>query len=102
MIRNFGPNRYEESDKGKAISKLDVALSKLVRSRDGSYITCGRGYVPLDAGHFRRRECMATRFHYRNVTGRCKKENRFEGGQRYEFGFAIDKKFGTGTVKEVF
>ena len=54
------------------------------------------------AGHFRRRECMATRFHYRNVTGRCKKENRFEGGQRYEFGFAIDKKFGAGTVQKLF
>ena len=102
MIRNFGPNRYAESDKAKAISKLDVALSKLVRSRDGSYITCGRGYVPLDAGHFRGRECMATCFHHRNITGRCKKENRFEGRQRYEFGFAIDKKFGAGTVQELF
>ena len=45
---------------------------------------------------------MATRFHYRNVSGRCKKENRFEGGQRYEFGFAIDKKFGAGTVQKLF
>jgi hypothetical protein len=45
---------------------------------------------------------MATRFHHRNVTGRRKKENRFEGGQRYEFGFAIDKKFGAGTVQKLF
>ena len=102
MTRNFGLNRYGESDKAKAIRKLDVALSKLVRSRDGACITCGRGDVSLDAGHFGRRECMATRFHYRNVTGRCKKENRFEGGQRYEFGFAIDKKFGAGTVQKLF
>jgi hypothetical protein len=45
---------------------------------------------------------VATRFHHRNITGRCKKENRFEGGQRYEFGFAIDKKFGAGTVQKLF
>ena len=102
MTRNFGLNRYGESDKAKAIRKLDVALSKLVGLRDGTCITCGRGYVPLAAGHFRRRECVATRFHHRNITGRCKKENRFEGGQRYEFGFAIDKKFGAGTVQKLF
>ena len=28
---------------------------------------------------------MATRLDYRNVAGRCKKENRFEGGKPYEF-----------------
>jgi hypothetical protein len=35
MTRKFGLNRYGESDKAKAIRKLDVALSKLVRSRYG-------------------------------------------------------------------
>jgi hypothetical protein len=45
---------------------------------------------------------MATRFDHRNLTGRGKKENRFEGGQRYEFGFATDKKFGAGTAQKLF
>jgi hypothetical protein len=49
------------------------SLSKLVRSRDGACITCGRGDVPLDAGNYRRRECMATRFDYRNLAGHCTK-----------------------------
>ena len=44
------------------------------------------GNIPVDAGHFRRRECMATRLDYRNVAGQCKKEDRFEGGKPYEFG----------------
>jgi hypothetical protein len=41
---------------------------------------------------------MATRFDYRNVAGGCKKENRFEGRKPYEFGLAIDGRFGKGTA----
>ncbi len=44
----------------------------------------------MDAGDFRGKKCMATRFDYWNLAGRCKKENRFEGGKPCEFGIAID------------
>ena len=44
---------------------------------------------------------MATRFDYRNVAGQCKKENRFEGGEPYEFGIAIDERFGKGTAAKL-
>jgi|KBSMisStaDraftv2_1062788.scaffolds.fasta_scaffold162082_1 hypothetical protein len=45
---------------------------------------------------------MATRFDYRNVAGGCKKENRFEGRKPYEFGLAIDGRFGKGTAAKLF
>jgi Bacteriophage Lambda NinG protein len=102
MTRKFGLNKYGKSERAKEIRKLDAALSQLVRTRDRPCITCGEGDVPLDAGHFRRRECMATRFDSRSVAGRCKKENRFEGGKPYEFRLAIDKKFGRGTAAKLF
>ncbi len=44
---------------------------------------------------------MATRFDYKNVGKQCKKCNRFEGGRPYEFGIAIDKRWGEGTAKEL-
>ena len=45
---------------------------------------------------------MATRFDCRDLAGQCKKENRFEGGKPYEFGLAIDDKFGKGTAAKLF
>lgn len=45
---------------------------------------------------------MATRFDYRNVASQCKKENHFEGGKPYEFGLAIDERFGKGTAAKLF
>ena len=102
MVRKCGLNKYGQSDKAKAIRKLDAALSKLIRARDSACVTCGRGDVPLDAGHFRRRECMATRFDCRDLAGQCKKENRFEGGKPSEFGIAIDTNFGKGTAQQLF
>ena len=102
MTRQFGLRQYGQSERAKAIRKLDTALSQLIHARDRTCITCGRGDIPLDAGRFRRRECMATRFDYRNVAGQCKKENRFEGGEPYEFGIAIGERFGNGAAAKLF
>jgi Bacteriophage Lambda NinG protein len=66
-------------------------LPKLTHARDHACITCGRGDIPLDARHFRRRERMATRFDSRNVAGQCTKENRFKGGNLQKFSLAIGK-----------
>lgn len=104
MKRRFGLSRYGKSEKAKAIRKLDQALSQLIRERDkdSGCISCGRRDVPFDAGHFRRRECMATRFHYQNVNAQCVKENRFEGGKPYEYSLALDKKWGKGTAQKLY
>jgi hypothetical protein len=57
-------------------------------------LRAGGGDVPLDAGHYWRRECMATRFHCRNLAGHCKEEDCSEGGKSYEGGIATDTNFG--------
>jgi hypothetical protein len=39
---------------------------------------------------------MATRFHPLNCNRQGTKENRFEGGKTFEYGLALDKKYGKG------
>ena len=103
-MRKFSTlNRYGKSDKQKAVRKLDAALSILIRGERGDdrCATCKR-VADFDCGHFRRRECMATRFNYKNVAKQCRKCNRFEGGRLYEFALFIDERWGEGTAKELY
>lgn len=102
MKRKFSTlNRHGKTEKSKAIRKLDTALSNLIRGIEGSCATCGQEHAQYDCGHFRRRECMATRFDYRNVAKQGQKENRFEGGRPYEFALYIDRTYGEGTAKKL-
>ena len=96
MKRSFGLRRKAVTPYQKAVHKLDAALSVMVRERDSVCITSGRSGIPLDAGHFRRRELMSTRFHPLNVHGQAIKDNRFLGGLTFEYGQALDRKFGKG------
>jgi len=57
---------------------------------DGCGITI-RSVYEADAGHFRRRECMSTRFDLWNLIMQARKCNRFDGGRLYETSLAIDK-----------
>ncbi len=102
MKRKFGLSNYGKSEKSKAIHRLDTALSYVIRGIEGDCATCGQQHDVYDCGHFRRRECMATRFDYRNVAKQGQKENRFEGGKPYEFGLYIDKKWGKGTAQKLY
>jgi hypothetical protein len=79
MTRKFGLSKYGQSDRAKAIRKLDGALSTLIRARDSACVPCGWGDVLWMLATPGGEKCMATRFDYRNVAGQCKKENRFEG-----------------------
>jgi hypothetical protein len=81
----------------KAVAKLDRALSILVRSEPGGCVTCVAIDTLFDCGHFKRRECMATRFDYHNVAKQCRKCNHFNSGMPYEFSLAIDRTWGKGT-----
>jgi hypothetical protein len=78
-------SKYGQTDRAKAISKLDISPAEVTPARGSAYIGCGRGDEPLDARLFRWRECVATRLDYRHVAGQCKKENRFEGGNASTF-----------------
>lgn len=95
-------NKHAKTERAKAIRKLDTALSILIRAGQSTCASCGRITTELDAGHFRRRECMATRFDYRNLRAQCRKCNRFEGGRPYELGLAIDEAWGKGTAQKLF
>lgn len=88
--------------------KLDVAFSKYIRMRDckegyGQCITC-RSILPfneLDAGHFVGRRYNHTRYDEMNVNTQCRRCNRFEGGEKYEYGKRLNEKYGEGTAEEL-
>ena len=83
----------------KAKSKADKYFSAYIRKRDENKpcITCGK-YAKKDAGHFISRRFEATRFDEKNVHGQCIKCNRFEYGNQFEHGKAIDRIYGDGTA----
>lgn len=102
-MRIFGQHKHHGTgDRQKEVKKLDIALSKLVRAYEESCITCGSTQEQCDNGHFRRRECMSTRFHPMNVHRQGVKENRFEGGKPFEYGLALDEKYGDGAALFLF
>ena len=45
---------------------------------------------------------MSTRFHPKNVNAQGLKENRFEGGRTYEYGIALDARYGKGTANQLY
>ena len=88
--------------------KLWNIFSRYIRLRDsdhglGKCITCGR-YIPVkegDAGHFRNRRHKSTRFMEENVAFQCPNCNRFDEGKAYEFGKALDVKYGEGMADKI-
>lgn len=85
--------------KKKSKAKADRYFSKYIRLRDKDKpcITCGK-YGDKDCGHFISRRFEATRFDEKNVHGQCIKCNRFEYGNQYEHGKAIDRLYGEGSA----
>ena len=92
-----------------AKKKCDKYFSKYIRRRDADYrglsqcITCGgwKSYKQMDAGHFINRDREATRYDEKNVNAQCKKCNRFQSGNQFEHGKAIDRKYGPGTAEQI-
>ena len=98
-MRIFGAHTSRPASEHQAeIRKTDIAVSKMIRENATECITCGEPHEVYDCGHFRRREIMATRFHPWNIHPQGRKENRFEGGRMFEYGLAIDEKYGAGTA----
>lgn len=66
------------------------------KSGYGKCISCGRifSYEKLDAGHFYSRRYMSTRWDENNVHAQCRSCNRFEEGNKYKYGKALEKKLG--------
>lgn len=88
--------------------KLDRIFSKYIRQRDtqdgyGKCITCGRfmKYEDLDCGHFISRTARSTRWDEQNCHAQCRSCNRFQQGKQFEYGLAIDRKYGEGTAEQL-
>jgi hypothetical protein len=81
----------------KALKNTQIAVNKMIRERDAGLacITCD-GFHQLYAGHFRTSTHTTTRFHPHNLHGQCNSCNSFNGGMTYEYGLAIDRKYGEG------
>jgi hypothetical protein len=90
--------------------KLWRLFSQYIRARDctsigwGFCVTCGQAkpIAEMDAGHFVGRRHLATRFDERNVNAQCRRCNRFESGESYAYGKAIDAKYGPGTADNLY
>jgi hypothetical protein len=92
--------------KSLAMQKADRYFGQYIRKRDSkngiaSCITCGKFTQQFDAGHFLSRRFQSTRYDERNVNAQCLKCNRFENGNQYTHGKAIDEKYGEGTADEL-
>ena len=87
--------------------ELRDLFSLFIRLRDsdmygyGKCITCGRRnhYKKMDAGHYIKRQYLATDFDERNVNLQCKHCNAFEQGSDAKYRVAIDEKWGKGTAE---
>ena len=88
------------------IKELDTIFSMYIRLRDSNQkgmfdcCTCGKTYdfSHLQAGHFRSRRLMNTRWNEKNVHGQCKACNIILKGEEYKHSLHIDKTYGEGTA----
>jgi hypothetical protein len=80
-------------------AKADKYFSLYIRKRDKSKgcITCNKQISSGDAGHFISRRFEATRYDEKNCHLQCEKCNRFEYGNQFQHGKAIDDMYGPGT-----
>ena len=83
--------------RSKLIKKLDRIFSEYIRKRDADKngfakcISCNKKlhWKEMDAGHFRSRKYMATRYDEQNVYSQCRYCNRYNQGSIYEYSRAL-------------
>jgi len=91
------------------VAELDKVFSIFIRLRDidadgFSYcVTCGKPMTlkTSQCGHFISRRHFATRWEEKNCAAQCVGCNMFAQGKQYEFGLAIDERFGIGTAQKL-
>ena len=90
---------------GKLVADLDKVFSLFIRARDMNEegvsfcVTCKKPMTlkTSQCGHFISRIHYATRWEEKNCAAQCVACNMFKQGKQYEFGLAIDEKYGAGT-----
>jgi len=91
------------------VAELDKVFSIFIRTRDMndegfSYcVTCGKPMTlkTSQCGHFISRRHFATRWEEKNCAAQCVGCNIYTQGKQYEFGLAIDERFGVGTAQKL-
>lgn len=93
----------KSKNKTLAKKKADRYFSEFIRKRDKNKpcVTCGQMKADKDAGHFISRRFEATRYSEQNCHGQCLKCNRFENGNQFAHGKAIDQMYGKGTADKI-
>jgi len=91
------------------VAELDKVFSIFIRLRDidadgFSYcVTCGKPMTlkTSQCGHFISRRHFSTRWEEKNCAAQCYACNMHNQGKQYEFGLAIDNRFGVGTAQKL-
>lgn len=92
-----------------AIRNADLWMSRYVRraaANDAGYahcFTCGQKdfWKDLQCGHFQTRAKYSVRWLERNTAPQCVRCNISNGGQQYQFGLELDRRYGAGTAEEI-
>ena len=102
-------NRYSKTPQARAEKRLDDAFSLMIRARDAGLpcIACGKPHRIYEAGHYRRHDCMPTRYDYRNVNAEGEECNR---SHIRKYGMKdmdlyrenLDKRWGRGTAQRLY
>jgi len=89
-------------------TRADRLFSLWIRQRDAvdgvcRCMTCGTPHAwrSIHAGHFISRGKENTRYNEKNVHAQCVSCNSFGEGMQYEYGKAIDRKYGEGTADQI-
>jgi len=98
---------HQERKRDRSLQSLPDVVSLMIRERDRdeACIACGRFHDKYDAGHYRRRELMPTRFHPLNLNNEGTGCNRGTHNNKYGmkdmdlYRENIDKKWGDGTAQ---
>lgn len=88
----------------KTKDKLDKVFSEFIRRRDkGKCFTCGakKEWKDTDAGHYIKRQHLATRWSEVNVNCQCMGCNRFRDGNKEVYAIRLERKYGYGILQKL-
>ena len=84
--------------------KLDKLFSIFIRKKDkGKCFTCStqKPWKEMDAGHYKLRQHIGTRWIEKNVHCQCTACNRFKHGNLSIYAVRLEKKYGFGILQEL-
>ena len=93
-----------EQTYAKLIKKLDKVFSIFIRKRDkGKCFTCStqKPWKEMDAGHYKKRQHLGTRWDERNVNCQDTSCNSFKGGNMDVYAIRLEAKYGYGILQEL-